>query len=664
MKIRRTKEQLLTNSHIRIEIEKLVVFLSDAKKLSFSKDEYSEVDLLQKENIIAINGNVYSIKDYTIFGFALIEYYQNKKGFRYSSDFAQTIQFLKEIREDFFSNGYVSQFYHLSKEIWKIAVYETNHQLSFDFNTFLIDIKTSEANEEIFDFLEALTDILPELKIDLDVLYKNAQVLKLKSDKNKHFRIYFGKMLMAMKRESEMEGDKGIELFKLALSDSVYGKDIITAIIVGLYNKNGYSFYSEHLAELYKKNDFKYPVINGLSQIDKVGETEIRLFFEIYEEEKDNQSSCGVISELLFSILKKNGFDGKEDHIPDIFSKINEIVSKSNDQLANFMLNEIAYLEEYGKERIYIVKAIINQPYFSIDKHGKAIETIFWNLKDCSLLKEVIIAIASKCPLQTLTEFCSISPNGFNTEEYDGMLIEFITDYRAKIRFAGLDMYNQHVAGRKFSKDILALTPITQYRLWVGLTQNYKEPKYLIPSLIPLLDSKSKIVKEAFICILEEYTENYGKQIAKILEQYTDKTNIQYQSIIKRVKDYMEDFYAKNILPKKEVQELNPYYTHNKLFMNFNRLHYKTFSSRMHKSVEENSFLSGMMKNVQLAKGGGWKMKDRDEITKLGLVESGFSLPRDYFIFPNQYEMQESEKMRADWTKEDFAEIQRCLDNE
>lgn len=368
--------------------------------------------------------------------------------------------------------------------------------------------------------------------------------------------------------------------------------------------------------------------------------------------------------ELLFSILKNDDFSGKENYITDIFSRINEIVIKGDAQLAYFILDAIAFLHKYNEKRVNIVNTIISQPYFSIDKYGKAIEQIFWYLKDINQLKRVIITIADNCPLERLTEFCSVDADEFNIEEYDTMLITFISSHKANIRFIGLDMYNEYTAGHKFNKNILDLPPITQYKLWLGITQDYKEPKYLIPALIPLLDSKSEIVKEAFICKLEEYTENYGQQIVEILEQHMDKGNTQHQVTIERLKKYMNDFYAKNVLPKKEIQELNPYYTHNKLFMNFNRLHYKTLNNRMQKSVGEKSFLSSLAKNVQLAKGGGWKMKDRDEITKLGLIKSGFSLPRDYFIFPDNYEMKESKKMQTDWTNDDFTEIQTRMDNE
>jgi|GEM_PF-1794707 len=664
MNITDVKQRLSTNIPLKEKITNLISFLTYVKKLSFSKEEYTDVDLLQKENIISLKGNVYSVSDYTTLAFAFVEHYQNKSGFKYSNDFWQTIQFLKEVKEDFLSNGYIQQFYHLKKELWKIAIYEVNHLFVVDFSAFLKDIESSEANDEVFDFLEALTDILSELNINIEVLYKNAQLLKVLSDENERFRIYFGKMLMALKKEAEKDNDNGMELFKLALDDSEYGKDLIIAIIVGLYNKNGYPFYNEHLKSLYEKNDFKLPVIKGLSQIDKVEEKEVKLFLEIYDKEKDNEESFGVILELLFSILKNGDFSGKENYVTDIFFRINEIVLKGDAQLAYFILHEIAFLHKYDEERINIVNAIICQPYFSLDKYGKAIEQIFWYLKNINLLKQVIVTIADKCPLERLTEFCSIDSNGFNTEDYDTMLIEFITCHKANIRFIGLEIYSQHTAGHKFIKNILDLPSIAQYKLWVGLTQDYKEPKYLIPSLIPLLDSESEIVKEAFICKLEEYTENYGQQIVEILEQYTDKSNPLHPTIIERVKNYMEDFYAKNILLKKEIQELNPYYTHNKLFTNFNRLYYKTFNNRMQKSVGEKSFLSSLAKNVQLAKGGGWKMKDRDQITKLGLIESGFSLPRDYFVFPDYYEMEESKKMRVDWTDEDFAEIQKSIGNE
>jgi len=649
------------------ELESLIAFFWHVQKLSFSKDEYSNIALLEKNGLLKFNGNEYAPANYALFASRFLEYYRNKNAFIFSSDFYHTVSFIRKLKNDFLSKGYVHEFYYLNKEIWKLVIVEANKQFHVDFFQYLNALNKDGNNEEIFEFIGAYNDTISELDIKAETLYKNAVILKLLVESDATYNLPLSGILLGLKKKSESNENIGAELFQFALQNDIQDDDIISAIVAGLYNKLGFPFYQESLENLLASPRFKVPVINGLSNIDNIESIETDLFIKLFDREKHEELSAPVITKLLFSILTaKNDFPDKDKYVPELFSRINEIVLSSNEQLGYFILHEIAFLHKYDSERIAIVRTIIDQPYFSIQKFGKSIAHIFRYLKDVNSLKIILVAIADKSPFEKISSIWLLTPNGFDKNVFDEMFIELISNNKASIRFIGLDIFN-HCSlhnGYKFDKNILDLPPIVQYKLLVGLTQDYKEPKHLIPALVPLLDSKSGIVKEAFISKLEEYTENYGREIIEILEEQIAKSREEHVAVIKRIENYRQDFYARNILVKKYIQELNPFYTHNKLFNNFIRLHQKTFNAKMKKSVEEHSFLSTLAKNVQLAKGGGWKIGGRNEISKLGHFESGFLLPRDYFIFPNYYEMEESAKMRRDWIEEEFALIKQCIDDE
>jgi hypothetical protein len=83
------------------------------------------------------------------------------------------------------------------------------------------------------------------------------------------------------------------------------------------------------------------------------------------------------------------------------------------------------------------------------------------------------------------------------------------------------------------------------------------------------------------------------------------------------------------------------------------------------KEAKKNSLLGIIGVNtIKLAKGGGWKYGNKDEISKLGKFEHSFSLPRSYFIHPNHFEVEQSIEMRKDWKDEDFQIIKDFLKNE
>jgi hypothetical protein len=135
--------------------------------------------------------------------------------------------------------------------------------------------------------------------------------------------------------------------------------------------------------------------------------------------------------------------------------------------------------------------------------------------------------------------------------------------------------------------------------------------------------------------------------------------------VTERIKTYIENYYIENIDLKKSVSELNPYHTHYKYIKHFNELFSKNMSKSIDKGTRENSFLSILGANtIKLSKGGGFKIGNKNEISPLGKVESGFTMPRSYFINPNKYEIEKRIIIKQDWKNEEFLEIKTFLENE
>jgi hypothetical protein len=149
------------------------------------------------------------------------------------------------------------------------------------------------------------------------------------------------------------------------------------------------------------------------------------------------------------------------------------------------------------------------------------------------------------------------------------------------------------------------------------------------------------------------------------LEENIDNDNANYTLIIKRIKTYIENYHIDNIDLKKSVSELNPYHTHYKYIKHFNELFSKNMRKSIDKSTRENSFLSILGSNtIQLSKGGGFKIGNKNEISQLGKVESGFIMPRSYFINPNKFELEKGYIIKQDWTDLEFSDIKTFLENE
>lgn len=342
------------------------------------------------------------------------------------------------------------------------------------------------------------------------------------------------------------------------------------------------------------------------------------------------------------------------------FNGLNELLYDENSLV--FILQEIVSLENYDTKRVKILENIIYQPHFSLDSHMFSVVHFFWKTHNISYLQQILVAISKSQPFKNIATHFNSEFDEFDSIEFDNMLIDLLTDNNARLRFIAMDIFD-NLPYNKFNINIIELEPIKQYKLWVSLCHTYKEPKHIIPFLIPLLESGSITVKESFVTKLKEYSENYGGHLTEVLEESLDINNQNHQQILKSIVDYMNDYYDKNINVKRNIKELSPYHSSNKILNDFNNFFNKKMRRGINKETDANSFL-GFATTIQLAKGGGWKRGENNEIMKLAKIETSMALPRNYFIDPNRYELEESQEQQIDWKDDDFKIIQIWIANE
>ncbi len=293
------------------------------------------------------------------------------------------------------------------------------------------------------------------------------------------------------------------------------------------------------------------------------------------------------------------------------------------------------------------------------------ISQFFWYEKDFDSFKTIILSIIEVKPFEKFTKKFQSYFHTIEKSLLDDFIISLMTDNSASKRFTGLDIFDglSNLIPYSFSFNILELSTLSQYKLWVSMCQDFHQPQNRLVALLPLIDSKSELVKESFICKLEEISEDYGGQITDILTNNLD--TIKYTDIIERVKKYISDFYEKNTRVKNSIKEFNPYDTDYKHIKHFNDVFHKNMSKSIDKGARENSLFSILgTDTVQLSKGGGWRFGAKKEISQLGTFGSSFTMPRSYFINPNKYEMEIGFMMRQDWKDEEFLTIKTLLDNE
>lgn len=636
----------------------------EQKKLHFLTNEADFDSILFEKKILKLEKGKISISNYESVSSLFLEIYKEKLDFKISGEFNTNTEFINKIKKDFTSNGYVPDYHLLEKEIWKSIIKESNSKYKCSFNEYLESIDDENRPEDTIKFIYAYSELLPVLNLSVDSIFQNALILLNLTKSEAQYNLDLATVLSGIRNKCKFDYELGLVLLQKSFSVEEGKENLITTTVTGLYEKKGIDFYNSHLKDLIEKEYKQNPVFFGLSNISEITKIECKLFIELIKKYHKKDSLIISILSLVFSILKSNN---SKHHI-FCFKELVSAIEK--EKTAYYILSNLDRLNNYNQEKTEIIVKLINQNYFSIEKHIRLVRNVFCHLKEFESFKKVVLNIIENKPFEKFIKSFESYFHSVDKTELDKFTIELLTDNKANKRNIGVDIFNQLSSHNpyQFTFNILKLSHILQYKLWMSLTQDFHEPKNRLIALLPLIDSKSELIKESFLCKLEEISEDYGGHVTSVLENNLDKKKSNYSLVIERVKKYIEDYYGKNIDIKNSIAELNPYHTHHKSIKHFDRLFSKKMSESVEKGAKENSLFSILTNSdsntIQLSKGGGFRIGNKKEISQLGTIGTSFTMPRSYFINPNKYELEKGYLMKQDWTDEEFLNIKTFLDNE
>lgn len=645
----------------------LAVFASKVvgdKKFLFPVENYDFSRCLIDEKIIKIEFDNYKIIDLESVAYGIFCYYKGSLSYDIKPDFFENVEFLKLIDKDFKFNDFISGLSTVKDFFWQYAIFESNKRFGCEFVEYLGSISRENNVKELYKFNNAYSNALHELIINVENLYGNTLRLLflLTEESSSHdgnvINLNFSSVFNGLKRFSESNYLVGSKLLEFALNQEIKNENLISSVITGLYECGRESFFDLYLNNIISEGKYSYLVFFGLSGVTKVSELECDLFIKLFDEFKDNVKLTRSVLSLLVSVLKSSN----EAYFQACFERIIDMLdSESN---AYFILNNICYIDKCESNKADLIVSLINKEFFDFERYIKIINSFFMYIESVECFEKVITELVNKNPFKSVSKVFTSYLHSADKQKLDKFLIKFLIDNKASKRYLARELYEELSSGKsyKFAFDVLSLPPVEQYKLWVGLCQGFREPKYYIPALLPLIDSENEIVKESFLCKLEEISEDYGGAILKILNKNLNEQNDNHKLIKNRIDKYIESYYNKNVNLKYPIKELNPYHANNKDIRLFNKLHFKNMSQSVQEGAEKDSIFGQLgIGTVQLAKGGGWIIGENRDISKLGSVRSSFSLPRGYFVYPDEFELYMDFEIKADWTQEDFMEIEKFI---
>ena len=243
-------------------------------------------------------------------------------------------------------------------------------------------------------------------------------------------------------------------------------------------------------------------------------------------------------------------------------------------------------------------------------------DSICIHLKDSNSLINIFITIAeSLTPMDILTMKGCLSSFQKNSDDFLKFALSFIIHPKGIYRVVGRRLWDDyHLEFSEFNpqKD---LDEIPQCLFIISMLQDYGNPETRLPKLLPLIESDSTRVRNVIMNRLVPYLDDYMGHVIKVF----DKLNINNEHVIKIRKYY--DKRADAIEKRKSLKELSPKYSYMVEYQEAINTQ-KTHWQQEMKEAEKNhkGFLDGLMKNVLLARGGGW-MDDNGNVQHLGCIQ-------------------------------------------
>lgn len=644
-----------------IKMEKVINAFVDLiithKKLDFFDYESSYDKILFDNNILKLVDNRVSIIDFKIISDYFVIRYKQILSFKLNKSFTRNVDFIKSIKDDFTKNIFVQDYHLLEKEIWKSVIKESNSQYKSSYQDYLRE----DNPHGIFKFIDAYAILLPELNLSVNQVFENAIIQAKISKSDAHYNIPLNNVLQGIKNVCTANYERGVQLLEKALLLVDNDVNILSAIVSGLYENKSVEFYHAILQKLINDERNVNEIFFGLATVSKIEKYDCQIFIKLIKKYFDNENYSISTLSIIFSILKSDN----AQHYNFCFNKLYQSIE--NEKTANYILNDICFLSGYDHEKTDLLINLITQPYFTINKYITPISQVFWDIKDFSAFKNVVFNLIENHPFEKFIKAFQHYLYSVDKIELESFMIELLIDNLASKRYTGIEIFEEFAHNKPygFISNILDLSPLSQYRLWVSLTEDFNHPNDRLISLLPLLKSSSEIVRECFICKLEVISEDYGGLVIQVLKNNLDEAMDENELIINRVQNYIDSYFSKNVDIKNSILEFNPYHTHYKYINKFKTLFSKKMSNDIEKGTKEHGLLSVLGANtIHLAKGGGWRFGKNKEIAQLGKFGSSFSLPRSYFLDPNKFDLEKGIATRLDWNDEDFSIIEQLMNDE
>jgi hypothetical protein len=636
------EEKLITINELKNSISELIKYSIDSKKFKFEKSEFQfDISLLEANEILVGEESKLIISESAIYYSEFFNHFSSHLKFELTENINEAFDFISKIEDELKTDQpFNTNVYSFFKGFKSFVLFLVYKKFNTDFSAF-IQTLNKESGHILYDFNYTYAKLVPFLNTPTNILYNNLNhlITGVTSDVQYNSNLY--EISNAIREFCKKNPEDGKALLQYSIEQPTIVHNLIIPVIGGLYEKNRELFWNEIL-ELVKKPELRVSVICALSFTNALTNEEANKYYSTISS-FENQIEEELFNLPKFFISQINNKAIDDESIKDsCFLKLNELILNPNQKLRQVILNELSFVDGYDSKGIIVLKTLVGDASFDKEQIS-LVGHVFIRNKDLLGFIDLITIYGEKFKLDFKAENFSSALYHFRQEFAENLsqeIIKLITNDSGAIRYIGvriIEYLTPHNGRFIFQTDILNCNAITQYKIWMSILGEIKEPKYTLPMLFPLLNSPYSFVREAFICKMEQLTEEYGSSVLETIETELDITNIDYSNIYNRIKNYSEFFWAE-ISKKRGIKELNPLYTQSDLYTLYSSNYGKSFNKNLSEGVEKKSIFMQFATTVVLAKGGGWKHEKKGKVEKLGQISTSFQLPRSHFVNPESFD--------------------------
>jgi hypothetical protein len=636
------EEKLITDNKLQNSIGELIKHSIDFKKFKFEKSEFQfDISILEENEVLVEEESELIISETAIYYSEFFNHYSSHLKFELTENINEVFDFISKIEEElrtekpFNTNGY--SFFKGFKSFVLFLVYK---KFNTDFSAF-IQALNKESGRILYDFNYTYAKVVPFLNTPTSVLYNNLNHLITGVTSDVQFNSNLNEISNAIREFCKKNPEDGKKLLKYSIEQPTIVHNLIIPAIAGLYEMNRALFWNE-IMELVKKTELRVSVICALSFTNALTNEEANKYYStIASLENHIEEELFNLPKFFISLI--NNKEITDESIKDAsFIKLNELIINPNQILRQVILDELKFIDSYDSKVIEVLKTLVGDASFEKEQISLVGRVLICNNNLLGFI-DLITIYGEKFKLDFKAESFGSALDHFRqyfAENLSQEIIKLITNDSGAMRFIGVSIIEYvilHNGRFILETDILNYNAITQYKIFMSIFGAKKEPKYTLPMLLPLLNSPFSFVREAFVCKMEQLTEEYGNSVLEIIENELDISNLDYLNIYNRIKKY-NDFFWAEISKKSGIKELNPLYTQSDLCTLYSSNFGKSFNKNLSEGVEMKSIFMQFATKVILAKGGGWKREKKSKVEKLGQINKRFRLPRSYFVNPELFD--------------------------